>query len=551
MSSLDILDGDSINLSERTTGNGGGAMWDVVLSASVTENTFNIVQCTGIATLSLVLRIGNNANVKQFGAIGDGVTDNITVLQSVIDYAYLNGSIIDSGDYGDEFMFIGSINIPDRINFMGEGVFLGNVSGVRPTTLELRAEVGAANRLTSLQIYYSSYILLSSSSVFIGKSLFKDCLFVGSGAENIESRGLLELQNCACHTIGLKAYKSGIIDCRTMLTVTDSPAVSLFSQIGGVITCEDGSGIVSAGNRAVFVFMNGMINIPNSEIYDTIDNGLFVLYSGSIISTNSIIDTCSRHGVIINYGGSIDINGSTVKNCTQSNIVAESSGVVHAFGVTCLNSLDHGLVTSYGGFIQFDQGNSGGHTNFDAYSLGSGFINLKDAVIDGTSNGGGSNTMLRVIGEGTIYAEEPIIGVGKTALVASNYDPSYNTLGNGAEYIGTYAQNDAIVFTATQSYGTASYITMSGGVITADKSFIEIDTEGVASTDNLNAINGGIVGMRLVIKAANNSRTVVLKDETGNLALAGDCSLGHEKDTIELNYTNLNVWQELSRSINI
>jgi hypothetical protein len=48
--------GLSINIKERTTGNGGGAMWDVVLSSTVTENALNIVQCTGVGTLSLVQR---------------------------------------------------------------------------------------------------------------------------------------------------------------------------------------------------------------------------------------------------------------------------------------------------------------------------------------------------------------------------------------------------------------------------------------------------------------------------------------------------------------
>jgi len=51
-----LRENDAINLRERTTGNGGGAMWDVVLSTSVTENGYNIVQCTGVPTLSLVLR---------------------------------------------------------------------------------------------------------------------------------------------------------------------------------------------------------------------------------------------------------------------------------------------------------------------------------------------------------------------------------------------------------------------------------------------------------------------------------------------------------------
>ena len=68
--------GLQINIAERTTGNGGGAMWDVVLSSTVTENTYNIVQCTGVGTLSLVLRIGAVLESNQIGCTGDGVTDD-------------------------------------------------------------------------------------------------------------------------------------------------------------------------------------------------------------------------------------------------------------------------------------------------------------------------------------------------------------------------------------------------------------------------------------------------------------------------------------------
>ena len=77
--SVDILQGDSINVSERTTGNGGGAMWDVVLSSSVTENSYNIVQCTGIPTLSLVLRISDKVYHSQFGVVADSSTLDRTI----------------------------------------------------------------------------------------------------------------------------------------------------------------------------------------------------------------------------------------------------------------------------------------------------------------------------------------------------------------------------------------------------------------------------------------------------------------------------------------
>jgi len=60
-----MFDGAALNIKERTTGNGGGAMWDVVLTTSVTPNTYEVVQCTGIFTLSLVLRIQDKVNVRE------------------------------------------------------------------------------------------------------------------------------------------------------------------------------------------------------------------------------------------------------------------------------------------------------------------------------------------------------------------------------------------------------------------------------------------------------------------------------------------------------
>lgn len=77
--------GYSIQLKERTTGNGGGGLWDVVLASSVTLNTFNVVQCTGVASLALVLRT-DVIDVKQFGAVGNGSVDDTAAIQAAIDY---------------------------------------------------------------------------------------------------------------------------------------------------------------------------------------------------------------------------------------------------------------------------------------------------------------------------------------------------------------------------------------------------------------------------------------------------------------------------------
>lgn len=66
-----LLDGQVAQIKERTSGNGGGTIWDVVLSSTVTENTFNIVQCTGVPTLSLVIRDNVIATAEAWGIIAD------------------------------------------------------------------------------------------------------------------------------------------------------------------------------------------------------------------------------------------------------------------------------------------------------------------------------------------------------------------------------------------------------------------------------------------------------------------------------------------------
>ena len=84
---VNLVVGDALNIAERTTGDGGGAMWDVVLESGVTTNTFNIVQSTGVATLALVLREDEKSIASQWGAKGNGVSDDSPAIQAAIDNA--------------------------------------------------------------------------------------------------------------------------------------------------------------------------------------------------------------------------------------------------------------------------------------------------------------------------------------------------------------------------------------------------------------------------------------------------------------------------------
>jgi len=99
--------------------------------------------------------------------------------------------------------------------------------------------------------------------------------------------------------------------------------------------------------------------------------------------------------------------------------------------------------------------------------------------------------------------------------------------------------------------GVSSELTISGGEVTVTSSVHTIDTESDAGTDDLDTINVTPLGAHLLlIRAADSGRTVVCKDGTGNLNLAGDFSLTHVDDTLLLAYDGSANWNEVSRSDN-
>lgn len=97
--------------------------------------------------------------------------------------------------------------------------------------------------------------------------------------------------------------------------------------------------------------------------------------------------------------------------------------------------------------------------------------------------------------------------------------------------------------------GAINELTISSGAVTITKSLHYIDTEGDAASDDLDTINGGTEGDILILRAANNSRTVVVKNATGNILCAGDFSLDNTADSITL-LRGSGSWVEISRSDN-
>jgi hypothetical protein len=102
--------------------------------------------------------------------------------------------------------------------------------------------------------------------------------------------------------------------------------------------------------------------------------------------------------------------------------------------------------------------------------------------------------------------------------------------------------------------GGTNDVTIASGVITCPTTrspvlVFNTETEAAAASDDLDTISGGSDGQLAVVKAISGSHTVVCKDGTGNLNLAGDFSLDNTQDMLTLVFHN-DTWRELSRSDN-
>lgn len=110
---LKIYSGSALNIREYSTGNGGGAMWDVVLTSSVVPNGINIVQSAAIPTLSIKLRVTSGyTDFKQWGVNGLDVASDTLTAQAAIDSGI--PLIISDGDY-----VFTHLEIPEKTSIKG------------------------------------------------------------------------------------------------------------------------------------------------------------------------------------------------------------------------------------------------------------------------------------------------------------------------------------------------------------------------------------------------------------------------------------------------
>jgi len=133
-----------------------------------------------------------------------------------------------------------------------------------------------------------------------------------------------------------------------------------------------------------------------------------------------------------------------------------------------------------------------------------------------------------------------------------------NDLKVNQRYFCTYDGVDIVVLNPNSLpllSGTSTALTISAGIITLtnNSSSYALDTEGAASSDDLDTINGGQDGQIIILNSANAARNVVVKHNIGNIfnPQAINITLDLTTDSVCLRYSSvLSYWIVISSSFN-
>jgi len=150
-----------------------------------------------------------------------------------------------------------------------------------------------------------------------------------------------------------------------------------------------------------------------------------------------------------------------------------------------------------------------------------------------------------------------------TSIGANDHHAQVHTLGSHSDFSSyldqAVKQASNVIFGGATingklSLGAPTELTISGGAITVTRSFHKVDTEGEAATDNLDTINGGVIGMKLILRSVHGTRVPTLRNSVGNIYLnvAGNFALDDPEDKIEILYDDYPYtgWYEINRSNN-
>lgn len=538
---------------------------------------------TGAVDTTVQTKLRESVSVKDFGAVGDGVTDDTAAIQAAIDSFSSGGTVkIPSGTYK-----VTTINVPGDISLHGEGIdqtifkCVGTGAGILTTErlddvfwegfmVSFRDNTTASG-VAGIEVKKGMIRSIFRQIRVEPKETVNQYGFLIRGEDN-DTSTVYGVFNNLFEQCSVSWDQLTSLNYQTSWYFAGSATYGGRANVNKILRCHEFGGSVGfqldEGHSNFFDTCksedDGTISRGFFHAHFKIRNGIDILSNTStdnVTHDNTIISQSFDSGVTAANGSPSGGSGNTVVLHNELN--ATSPHIATFIGARTFNPIDD-LTLSSGTGSDPHYNNVGRNVVIggrDAKTLNSD----EQQSIAGQEDGGflivrggfAHNSGRMILADdqysGSVAAVSSNGGV--SACINDNASAEFRIVktSDGSSHTRLVtADNSGNVKlnTGAISFSDSSSLTISGGAITATKNLHAVDTEGGASTDDLDTINGTDEGQIIVLRAVNSARTVVVKDGTGNLRLAGDFSLDHLQDSITLINFDGSNFIELSRSNN-
>jgi hypothetical protein len=553
-----------------------------------------------------VIRLRSIVSVKEFGAKGDGVTDDRAAINAAIVAVNAAGGgtvVFPEGDYLVSMV----VDVLSNVTLQGEGYGSRIKCPATGWTMGTTDRFGILNirgpgtpgalrnniRITGLRIYGTRTEGQNTSPKLIffetcENLTIDNCFLENSGWEGVWSGGVASqsrkiiitnnhvyqvgypnsfgalpaiqpnAQDVVCSNNVLEDVGTGFGPSGKNVIVSNN-IIKGFQVVG--IGTGDGdatgnttitgnviefSGHPTIARRAIQVDQ-GVLD-PNPQVTTVSGNAITIDGSAGqgraiyVIAANGKVGISDNAITLINKGIGIEVRGNTVSEKVSALLSNNIIRVLSESGAASFGIVASGNAGALVDVISIGNSVQGMTTALGSYAY---FYPSPGGVTITAVSQGDMTT-----GGNLIYGPDNIAD-GRFDNVPIYYSNNFGNKTLAVHRAGINVLNIAPPLGGSNYVIASGVLNVSGSVASQNKilSRVRVDTEASAGSDDLDTISGMIDGDLLILSAADSARTVVVKDGTGNIQCAGDFSMDNTQDRIVLLREGA-IWYELARSDN-
>lgn len=508
------------------------------------------------------------ANVRGFGALGDGVTDDTAAFalansMSELDIYVPCGTYILAGltiskrFYGPGTLKWKAESTTPMVTLTGENARLdglaidGNASAQNANAAAISFNKASAGEVVRCRITNVRYKVIVSDVAMSPRVVIKDNCFVNCGI--VSGCDVVGIRSPNWSVSGNKFHNIGDGHCVRLGLLNGDPTgtpVSGASITGNIfnktqhvgVTCEIYSNNISISGNIFDDLKQGVkMEQAGNTVHDIAITGntfknltaqTAMNLQGSRVTF--VGNVCTDNSGVCDIGGESICSDNIFSNCGSSSI--ETIRVTGVFSKTIISG-NRVINSPFRGIAVGADCVCTGNIVTGAVDRSISASSATRAVITNNTTDGGTYGIIT----NSSTTDAVITGnICRNASVSNYSVGETDTTFIDASNIGYMGRADtkAIVSNAITAPRRSNCL-------------IIVDTEGGSAADDLSTVNvsgGGIIGQLLMLRSASSSRLVTIKDGS-NLRLEGDFILNSINDVITLVYTGTQ-WYEIARSNN-